>query len=1583
LKVVYLLKNLTEMKKIRRQAILLIATFVFALALCSTVAAAENTTTGGESGSVVDSGSNLSQAPAIGQTGEVWKENSSGNTQSQIVISGFVADCQTKSEFPNVTVTVKNNNTALATTKTGSDGRYNLSFVSVDRVFNVTASYPGHIPSTMEVTVSPNGSSLYGTTDFELGKPKVAIFLHSAHFGDKAAFELVPESIRPVNLSFYNTLNASNYINELLNLKDYEVIIVRSAGMGDRGAQVNALLPILKPARDAGAKIASIDVPHNISTINLTVHPNITGYFDNMVWFGTAPQSTNALNLMNYIFVNFMNGTAKVQPPKIRPAPGIYHPDATEFGFVFDNAAEYIAWSKNRTNNAFNKNNITIGILACPHFTSGYVMDEFIRQIESRNVNVIVAYPIRGMMRGRGNPDTNLFYNEGVPVVDAIITFQSFLRSVPDSMRIQQFKEFNVPVFGAVSLGGMFGNTTEDAWRKCPRGINLNHVGFFLSPLEMIGVAAPTVVATMGTDRFGATVDVPIPSQVTRLVDRTINHAELRRTPNQDKKIALIHFEYAASGLNNPRSIERLLKSLSDVGYTVDLLNESELISSMYAHGRNIGKWAQPTLDNMVQNHRDEVVLIPIREYRNWFNEMIPEHRRQEVTAFWGIPEDGSMVVNYNGEPHFVFPRVNAGNIMIMPQPARGGGNVSNAVIHHDLATPPTHQYIAFYLWLQRQSIDAIIHFGTHGSQEWLPGKERGLDDFSCWPSLMSGEIPIIYPYIVDNVGEAIHAKRRGDAVIISHMTPQLVVAGLHGELRTLHDLIHRYRGIADPIVREVELRMVIGKALNMSIDLDMNMPGFKGIPWDSNLTELIHMHIHDVESQAIPVGLHILGEIPNQTLLYESVMKIMGPSFIDEIIRVGNITGDFKCDIEEEARTKAKSMLYGALLNTSTLREIQIKMLGNSSDNLTQYLENGTGHLRNFLSVDAEINSIISALSGRFISPGPGGDPLRNPDSLPTGRNLYSFDPRTIPTKAAWEVGKVTMGAFIADFHKRNGRYPDKLAFVLFAGETMRQNGVAEAQILYALGVRPIWDTHGRIRVDQGVARGLEIIPDTELGRPRIDVVVTMTCLYRDVFSCRVEVIDAAVRLAIDHIGNATITNHVRSNYQNLTRELIDMGYDPTNASNLASARIFGPPSGGYGLGLSGATLSGGTWDERSQLAKLYLDRLGNIYSQNSWGESNRLIFERALSGTDAAIFSRSSNQYGVITTDHPFEWLGGLSMAVEQIDGTAPELLITDLRNPHANGKVVSLNQFLRMELRARQYNPRYIKGLMEHGWAGAQELANTISNLYGWQVVSPGIVTNDMWNELYGIYIQDKLNFGVDEFFNKYNPFAKQKIMLRMLESVERGFWNADSATVNELMERLIKSVAEHGLSCSASHCANPRIDKFIDEQIRSGNLNLDRDTLGRFDTQVKNTLGRESNRVDMLPTPQATPTQGTAGADAPATPTQGTAGADAPATPTQGTAGADAPATPGTVPGQTPAGADATGTQGMEVPAAEAGETGDEGQKAYEVAKTDPAGAPGAPGETLTYVAVGLVAILALLGAGFFKESILSWLGFAKK
>ncbi|MCL0101202.1 cobaltochelatase subunit CobN [Peptococcaceae bacterium] len=1312
-------------------------------------------------------------------------------------------------------------------------------------------------------------------------KPKIAFFLDTVALNFITIFNEIPIEERPLDTTFYKSRAISDYVAANLDLTGYDFIIIDVHG-GRKGIRtIKEMLPILEPAKNAGTQIALVDFAEKIhpATVCMTEHSDLRDYYANL---GVGD---NARNLLNYIYVEFFGGKATVEPPVLLPAPGIYHPDAPDI--AFDNIEAYLEWSSNRIDHPFNPDNVTIGVLIHRgRIVAGdtAVYDALLRELESQGANVIMVYPQSSVdiERDGPKPDLDLFYKEDKLMVDAVISFQAHIAGVTFSERRDQFAALGVPVLGALQL-----RNSPEEWKNCPEGISLVEIGWQIFPREMRGSAANVPVGGITTHKeTGVVLQVPMPEQIKRIAGMAIKQAKLSIKSNEDKKIAVIYFthspgknEVGASFLNVMRSLERLLLGMYNDGYKVNPMTEEEIKNAIIAHGINVGQYAQQTLEDMVNNHPDQVILIPENEYNNWFKEL-PLHRQKEVIDFWGEPPGEVMVVERNGQKFIVLPAIRNGNVIIMPQPMRGGGSLDERVLYHSLSTPPTHQYIAFYYWLQKQDIDAIIHFGTHGTQEWLPGKARGLSATDCWPAILLGTTPVIYPYIVDNVGEATMAKRRGDATIISHMTPPLIRAGFYGDLLTLHEEIHKYKDALVEAAKEVHRQNIIDMVIEQSLHLDMEMTpeDFEHPDFDfEKFLQKLHDHIHELEHAAMPYGLHVLGDIPsNETLL--EVLPLMTPLLQAEIIKVAGITGDDECEVIDQAIEKEKELLSLVLLDQACPVEAQKTVLGNSSSTLTDLLVEVKNNFQNFQN-SKEIEAILNALSGRFILPSIGGDPIRSPGSLPTGRNLYSFDPRTVPTKAAWEVGKQTMQQLISEYKETHGEYPDKIAFNLWSIELMRHKGITESQILYAMGVEPVWDKRGRVRTDGGRI-GVRLIPDEELDRPRIDVAVIMSGLYRDTFPCRALLIDQGVQLAAQHKGEKVI-NHVHDNSAVILEELLKKGIEPETARALSMARIFGPAAGNYGTGISNPISASGTWEDASAIADFYLDHNSSIYSSNFWGKKDRSLFETVLSGTDTAILSRTSNLYGVLTSDDPFEWLGGLSMAIEHIDGKPPELRISNLRNP-VNPQIETLNHFLRRELRTTAYNPKWIEGMMEHGYSGAREMSDVAFHLFGWQVTTPHLITDDIWEEMFEIYVQDKYNLGLQEFFDKNNPWAQQSAMGRMIESIRKDYWEADKDTTEELLRSFMESVTKFKAACCCHICGNPSLSAFVTEQAYAmgmdqaliqdfnNNMNVDGDK-----TKVKITaetaqpparqpegigvVGTEVATAEMVPEPTVEPVQ----------------------------------------------------------------------------------------------------------------------------
>ncbi len=834
-----------------------------------------------------------------------------------------------------------------------------------------------------------------------------------------------------------------------------------------------------------------------------------------------------------------------------------------------------------------------------------------------------------------------------------------------------------------------------------------------------------------------------------------------------------------------------LLSAMKEKGYSMgETPNSTELIDLVLKQGKNIGIWVPDELKKMVENH--DVALIPEDEYLKWFNEL-PEIKRREVVNQWGEPPGDIMVYGNETGKYIVIPKISLGNVLIAPQPSRASAQNMKA-LYHDKSIPPTHQYIAFYLWLKKEfEANAIISMGRHGTQEWLPGKGVGLSRDDCWPAILIQDIPVVYPYIVDGIGEGIMAKRRGNAVMIDHLTPPIAESGLYGNLSYLEQLIKLYDQAENGTLKNEYKKEIIEISKKLEIDqdlgIDLNATLSNETAFEEFLGEL-HDYLLDLKSEYMPYGLHIMGRPLSNESLIVMTKSMLGYEFKEDVK---------KMNLSDE---HVKMLLWEVIINKTNPIEAQNKVIGNASDKLTNYLNLSIKYAENLINCVIEIPRTLQALEGKYIPPGPGNDPIRDPNVLPTGRNFYSFDPAIVPTQAAWNVGKKLADQLISQYLNYTGSYPRKIGFVLFSGETMKHQGIMESQILYLLGVKPKWDRSGRVT-------GVELIPMSELKRPRIDVVVTITGVYRDNWPDKVRLI--AESICISAMANDS-PNYIRENAEAIYAWLIENDYNESLASNLSMIRIFGPPDGKWGTGLPAAIHRSDTWENESKLADLYIGTMSHVYGVNIWGEQYSDVFKQNLDGIEVAIYSRSSNIYGILDTDHPYEFLGGLGLAVRTISGETPEMYITNLRNP-VNPKIETLSQFLIRELRTRYFNPYWIKGMQEHGYAGAREIADGFANLWGWEVMDPNIVSDYIWKEMYDIYVNDKYNLGLNEWFNQHNPYALQSIAARMLEAIRKGYWSPSEDVRKAIAEAYQKSMQEYGVTCCAHTCANPFLDDYI--------------------------------------------------------------------------------------------------------------------------------------------------------------------------
>jgi len=450
-----------------------------------------------------------------------------------------------------------------------------------------------------------------------------------------------------------------------------------------------------------------------------------------------------------------------------------------------------------------------------------------------------------------------------------------------------------------------------------------------------------------------------------------------------------------------------------------------------------------------------------------------------------------------------------------------------------------------------------------------------------------------------------------------------------------------------------------------------------------------------------------------------------------------------------------------------------------------------------------AEMDALMAALDGRYVPAGPGNDPIRNPGALPTGRNMYGFDPTRIPTPGTWAQGQDLAEAFIDDYRARNdGAYPDRVTFTLWAVEAMRHEGVTEAEIMALMGVRPTWNARGRIQ-------GVEVIPAEELGRPRVDVTIVPSGLYRDSLPNLMEVLDDAVSqlVALDEPGNP-----IRMNWLTVRNGLEAGGVNAEDAARIAAVRIFTEPPGSYGTGVSDVVGASNYWDADSQVADVYFNRVGYLFGQGFWGDrplgddATIGVFKQALSGSKAVLHSSSSNLYGVLDNDDVYQYVGGAAMAVRQIDGATPDIFMVNLADP-ADPRHETLERYLGREMRSRYLNPKWIEEMLDEGYAGARFIAQTVENLWGWEVTDPDAVDDDKWRETYETYVLDENGLEIEERFREAdNLRALQAMADRMLTVIEKGYWDADAQTRAELEAFNQRLIAEVGRACDVSNCSS---------------------------------------------------------------------------------------------------------------------------------------------------------------------------------
>jgi len=984
-----------------------------------------------------------------------------------------------------------------------------------------------------------------------------------------------------------------------------------------------------------------------------------------------------------------------------------------------------------------------------------------------------------------------------------LLTATGFATASAETGWTTPFDALDVPVIQLVLAG-----CGEPAWRDSPRGLPPVDLAMQVALPELDGrLHGPVIAFKDGGSRHEPSQCRIVrwqasASGIARAAAQAAAWLRLRDTPPRDRRVALVLANYPVRdgrlangvGLDTPASAIAILKELKQAGYNIQSIADDgdALIRSLQTGVTNVPPQADLPADGKNQSaeaeepagtRRQVRVRVELERYRDWFARL-PDEVQGAVTERWGSAEadpfcrDGALLL----------PVLPLGQVVVALQPARGY-EIDPATSWHDPALVPPHRYLAFYLWLRHGfAAHAVVQVGKHGNLEWLPGKATGLSD-ACHPAALLGPMPLVYPFIVNDPGEGSQAKRRTSAVIIDHLTPPLVRAGLHGDLQTLENLLDEYAEARDLDPKRAGLvaRSIVEEASRLRLDRDLaasgGRPDDEVVALDAWLCELKELQIRD--------GLHVLGQSPSgrqRAELLASLARLPrgsrpGDASLTRALAADlGLTGFDPLAADGLAapwsgpRPAVLAELLPAPWRTAgdtveRLEALALALLAEERPAPPAWT--ATAAVLAMLQAEiapaldrsgpAELAALLAALDGRFVRPGPSGAPSRGrPDVLPTGRNFFSVDCRALPTPAAWRLGWASAGAVLQHYAERHGEWPKALVLSAWGTANMRTGGDDIAQALALLGCRPVWDGAG------GRVTGVEVIPLDQLGRPRVDVTFRVSGFFRDAFPQQIELIDQAARL-VAGLDEPADQNPLAAHVAAEVARLAATGEPPERARLRASARVFGSRPGAYGAGLQ-ALIDERHWQDDGDLAAAYLAWGAHAYGSGREGLADGDQLRRRLEQSQLVLHNQDNREHDLLDSDDYYQFEGGVIAAIRHFSGRQPEAFHVDHSRPEAPRPRRLAEEISRI-VRGRAANPRWIQGAMRHGYKGAFEMVATVDYLFAFAATAR-VVEDHHFDQLFDAYLEDT---AVREFLQHANPEGLREMAARFAEAIDRGLWH----------------------------------------------------------------------------------------------------------------------------------------------------------------------------------------------------------------
>ena len=1101
----------------------------------------------------------------------------------------------------------------------------------------------------------------------------------------------------------------------------------------------------------------------------------------------------NISHLWLYIDNCLEHSSSAVPEPEMLPWCGIFHPDADK---IYTDLNEYC--------HDFCHTGIpTIGIL---FYRAEWIWNDLayqtalVKEIEQQHMNAVCVFSNGLPDETMGAPNLKHVFNSffscnGLPVIDVLLNTMKFSITSSNSMTVKHLREWYVPVLQAYTL-----MTDYNEWKNNIEGMNAMEISISVSMPELDGIIHSLPIANQKILDNGDYSYIPIAERIHQTVNKARKWAVLRHKSNNQKKIAIIFHNYppsnsnigSAVGLDSIESIQLLLARMQQCGYKIDHIpvDGKAFITELTSNATN-----DKTM--LTETQLENAQKLDGTEYKRFFDN-IEQPVQQQMTNDWGAAPGNVMEYKHN----LIVPGTINGNIFITVQPPRGFGEDPDK-IYHSPFTAPTHHYLAFYKWLRDVwQADAVAHIGTHGSLEWLPGKNAGLSN-CCYPDLALGDLPNIYPYLITITGEGIQAKRRGSACLIEHLPAPQSQAGVYDELAELEKLMDEYIHFQHAHSSDLSHIEQLIKNKVSAANLQNEVAYDENKPFHEYIASL-HNYITDLKNMQVHTGLHILGIPPAQEqdglVEYLWLLTRLSNGKIPSLPQT--IAGYYNLDYNDIIKHSEKiyaplNITYGMLADriTEQCREIIRFLQGNDFTNknfnaiLTlPWITSGGDDFKNNLKIICqyicdtvypnlmltiqEQENMLRGFEGQYIEPGPSGAPSSGgADLLPTGRNFYGIDQRSLPTPAAWEIGKAlgeqAINHFIADEH----HYPENIGIVLWAGANMRSHGQCIAEFLYLLGIKPQWQ-NGSLHVT-----GLIPIPLEELKRPRIDVTARISGLFRDSMPLIMKLLDDSVLLTAS-LNEDTEQNFIKKHICTDAAGLEKEGLSQHDAWRQAAFRIFGDAPGTYGAGV-GALLEAKNWQSIDDIADVYVRWGAHAYGGKAKGKYLPQQFRSRMGSLDITIKNEDNHEVNMLSSDDYNAYHGGMIAAVRSIKGSAPRSYCGDSTD-RSHVVMHSVQEDAKRIFRSEAVNPKFISGMMKHGYKGAADMANYIAHSFQWDATSA--VMEDWMYEKYA----EKYTFDskVQNWLRDVNPWALQRMTAVLLEANQRGLWHAKPETLSEL-------------------------------------------------------------------------------------------------------------------------------------------------------------------------------------------------------